>query len=136
MFAKGYYDSSDTGDITNASSYEGFNYGKDIQSIGRVRNTDIIDVRPRVVDFTPSEGSRSPFEFVGRSFADGTHSSDHVFASDESQTINFRYYLPRIDRYSSQNGVIQLKIGEPSDNLVESLMDNIAKLHYHHFYIM
>ena len=59
MFAKGYYDSSDTGDITNASSYEGFNYGKDIQSIGRVRNTDIIDVRPRVVDFTPSEGSRS-----------------------------------------------------------------------------
>ena len=117
VFAKGYYDSSDTGDITNASSYEGFNYGKDIQSIGRVRNTDIIDVRPRVVDFTPSEGSRSPFEFVGRSFADGTHSSDHVFASDESQTINFRYYLPRIDRvFITKDGVIQLKVGEPSDN--------------------
>ena len=117
VFARGYHDSSDTGDLTNASSYEGFDYAKDINRIRNIRNTDIIDARPRVSDYTVAEGSRSPFEFVGRSFTSGNHSTDHVFASDESQTLSFRYFLPRIDRiYLTTEGTFQVKIGEPSDN--------------------
>jgi len=117
VFSKGYYESSDTGDVTTSNSYADFDYQKDIQVLDGVRNTDIIDVRPRVNDFTVSSGSRSPFEFDGRSFSDGNHSSNHVFASDESSTFSFNYYLPRIDRvYLTKDGVFQVKVGEPSDD--------------------
>ena len=117
VYARGFYDSSDTGDITTASSYDNFNYGKEIQSVKRFRNTDILDVRPRVNNYTVSTGSRSPFEFDGREFTNGNHSSSYVLASDESETLSFTYYLPRIDRlYLTKDGVFQLKIGEPSDN--------------------
>ena len=55
-----------------------------------------------------TEGSTSPFEFAGRSFADGNHSSQHVFASDESEIVTFEYYLPRLDRlYLTKDGVFQ-----------------------------
>jgi hypothetical protein len=116
VYSNAFYDSSDTGDITLSNSYESFDYRKDIVSIGGIRNTDIIDVRPRVNNYAVIEGARSPFEFDGRRFDDGNHSSDYVFASDESETFSFSYYLPRIDRiYLSKNGVLQVKYGSPSD---------------------
>ena len=59
-------------------------------------------LRPRVVDYSVSEGANSPFEFSGRSFADGqegrTHSSSHIIASDESMTLDYNYFLGRVDR--------------------------------------
>lgn len=117
VYARGYYDSSDTGDITTVNSYSGFNYGKEIQSVGGFRNTDVLDARPRVSNYTVSSGSKSPFEFDGRSFTGGNHSTNYVLASDESETISFTYYLPRIDRiYLTREGIFQLKVGEPSDN--------------------
>ena len=67
-FSNGYYDSSDDGDITTVESYKTFNYAKDIQSINDIRNTDVIDIRPRVSNYTVAENSRSPLEFYGRSF--------------------------------------------------------------------
>jgi len=116
VFSYGYYDSSDDGDITVANSYDSFNYGSEISSISGFRNTDIIDVRPRVNNYTVSEGARSPFEFDGRSFTNGNHSSKFILASDESETISFSYYLPRIDRiYLTKDGVFQVKYGAPSD---------------------
>ena len=117
VYASGYYETSDTGDVTVANSYNGFNYGTEIQSINGFRNTDILDARPRVSNFTVSSGSRSPFEFDGRSFVGGNHSANYVLASDESETISFTYYLPRIDRiYLTKEGIFQLKVGEASDN--------------------
>ncbi len=117
IYTKGYYNDSDTGDITTVNSYEGFDYGTEIQSIKNFRNTDIIDVRPRVNDYSIAVDSRSPFEFNGRSFTDGKNSSKYVFASDESETLSFNYYLPRLDRiYLTKDGVFQIKIGEPADN--------------------
>ena len=89
VYASGYYETSDTGDVTVANSYNGFNYGTEIQSINGFRNTDILDARPRVSNFTVSSGSRSPFEFDGRSFVGGNHSANYVLASDESETISF-----------------------------------------------
>ena len=116
VYAKAYYDSSDTGDITTVNSYDGFNYGEDINKIGLIRNTDIIDARPRVGTYSVAENAASPFEFAGRSFADGSHSAKYVLASDESETLSFSYYLPRLDRiYLTKDGVFQVKIGEPAD---------------------
>ncbi len=117
VYSKGYYESADTGDVTTVNSYEGFNYGTEIQSIQAYRNTDIVDARPRVDDYTVAEDSRSPFEFAGRSFTDDKHSAKYIFASDESETLSFNYYLPRLDRvYLTKDGVFQVKIGEPADN--------------------
>ncbi len=117
VYAKGYYESSDTGDITTANSYEGFDFGTEIQSVGLIRDTDIIDARPRVDDYSVAADARSPFEFAGRTFTGDKHSSKYIFASDESETISFNYYLPRLDRiYLTKDGLFQVKVGESSDD--------------------
>ncbi len=111
------YNSSDTGDITTVNSYSEFNYANEIPITSGVRNTDLIDARPRVSNFSVSEGSRSPLEFLGRSFTGNQHSSKDVIASDESITIDYSYYLPRIDSiYLNQEGVFSVIKGTPSDN--------------------
>ena len=116
IYSNGYYDSSDTGDFTTANSYDAFDYTREIITTQGHRATDIIDVRPRVSDYVVAEGSRSPFEFDGRSFMGGRHSSPFVLASDESETVSFSYYLPRIDRvYLTKDGVLQVKYGAPSE---------------------
>ena len=116
VFSNGYYDSSDTGDITTTNSYGAFDYTREIIETEGHRATDIIDVRPRVSDYSVAQDSRSPFEFDGRSFNGGQHSCPHVLASDESETVSFNYYLPRVDRiYLTKDGVFQVKFGAPSD---------------------
>lgn len=111
------YDSSDDGDITTVNSYVNFNYGKELTSIRGVRVSDIIDARPRVSPYTVSEDSRSPFEFFGRSFTGGQHSSKDIIASDESLTIDYSYYLPRADSlFLNSKGEFTLKLGTPSDD--------------------
>tara|TARA_R100001594_G_scaffold5882_2_gene17438 strand:+ start:436 stop:8124 length:7689 start_codon:yes stop_codon:yes gene_type:complete len=113
------YNSSDTGDITTINSYNEFNYGTEISSVNGVRNSDIIDARPRVSDFSASAGSRSPLEFLGRSFNGGQHSSKDVIANDESFILDYTYYLPRVDRiYLDTEGLFTVKYGVPADNPV------------------
>ena len=115
-FDNAYYESSDTGDITLANSYTDFNYTTEIASINDVRNTDIIDGRPRVSEYSVTAGARSPFEFDGRSFTSGQHSSKEVLASDESITVGYNYYLARADRiYIDKNGNFSVKYGTPAD---------------------
>ena len=92
IFMRGYYDSSDTGDITTANSYNAFDYKKEIPSVLGYRNTDIIDLRPRVADYVVSENKRSPFEFDGRSFTHTKHSAKNITSSDESISITYDYF--------------------------------------------
>jgi len=116
-FDNGYYQSSDTGDITLVNSYNDFDYGTEISSVNEVRNTDIVDARPRVNEYTVAAGAKSPFEFYGRSFANGKHSSKHILASDESISVSYNYYLPRADRiYLDKDGNFTVKYGVPSDS--------------------
>ena len=120
-FASAGYQDSDDGDITTVSSYEGFNYAKDLGVVGNSRVSDIIDARPRVVDYSVSEGANSPFEFSGRSFADGqegrTHSSSHILASDESMTLDYSYFLGRVDRiFIDTTGRLGVLQGAAEDN--------------------
>ena len=117
-FSNGYYDSTDDGDITTVESYDNFNYSTQIQTVEGIRNTDIIDIRPRVSVYTASstEGERSPLEFYGRSFNGAGNSAANILASDESINTTFSYYMGRIDRvFLTKNGQFQVKYGQPAD---------------------
>ena len=113
---KANYNSSDTGDITTVNSYNEFDYTSEISQTAGIRHTDIIDLRPRVNDYSVTEGSRSPFEFLGRSFLNGNHSSADIVADGESILLDYSYYLPRIDRiYLTKDGAFVVKNGTPAD---------------------
>lgn len=117
LFSRGYYDFSDNGDITTVNSYSSFDYTSEISNISGSRLTDIIDFRPRVSDYLVTEGNRSPFEFVGRTFNNSLHSSKDVICADESLTVSYSYYLPRIDRiYLTKDKNFLVKYGSPSDS--------------------
>ena len=115
-FASADYDSADTGDLTTANSYINLNFNREVASVNGFRNTDLIDVRPRVANYAVSEGANSPFEFDGRSFAHDNHSSKYIFSGDNSSRIGYNYYLGRADRvYLTKNGDIQTVLGAPSE---------------------
>jgi len=116
-FSSAYYDTTDDGDVTTVESYKQFNYTKEIKDISLYRNSDIIDIRPRVSEFTVSEGGRSPLEFLGRSFNASGQSASNILASDEAITADISYYQGRIDRvFLSKEGRFQVIYGTPSDN--------------------
>jgi len=117
-YSNGSFDSNDTGDIITVNSYNDYDYGVDIPRFNRVSNTDIIDIRPRVVSIASvAEGDRSPLEFLGRSFTGSGDSVPEILASDESLLLDFSFYLPRIDRiFLDKEGNFQVKYGEPAEN--------------------
>jgi hypothetical protein len=116
-FSNGFYDSSDDGDITTVNSYNTFDYRLDIKTVNGTRNSDIIDIRPRVSSYNVIENARSPFEFFGRTFNASGNSSTNILASDEAILTNFSFYLGRIDRiYVTKDGKFQVKYGTPAEN--------------------
>ena len=92
-FTNGFFESDDTGDITTVNSYGDLDYKNDIQSINGNRNTDLLDIRPRVSTYTVAESNRSPLEFLGRSLNASGNSASNVLASDESITVDFFFLL-------------------------------------------
>tara|TARA_Y100001970_G_scaffold39092_1_gene48106 strand:- start:1500 stop:9023 length:7524 start_codon:yes stop_codon:yes gene_type:complete len=115
-FENAFYDSTDDGDITTINSYETFDYGNDIMGVDGICNCDIIDIRPRVADYTVSESSRSPLEFFGRTFNNVGQTATNILASDEAIVASFSFYLGRIDRiYLTKEGVFQVKYGVPAE---------------------
>jgi hypothetical protein len=116
-FSNGYYESSDDGDITTVNSYNTFDYVKEIQTVNGIKNSDIIDIRPKTTDYSVTENSRSPLEFYGRTFNGSGNSAANILASDEQIVTSFSFYLGRIDRiYLSKDGKMQIKYGTPSEN--------------------
>ena len=117
FFSRSYFDPSDSGDITTVESYSAFDYGKEIPSINGIRSTDLVDLRPRVSSFNLAPGSRSPFEFLGRSFSGGVHSTPHIISSSDPLVLNFDYYLPRYDSiFVDKNGVFTVVSGTSKDD--------------------
>ena len=111
------YENSDTGDITLANSYDNFDYSAEIPVYKGERTVDFIDARPRVSKYSGGSGDRSPLEFYGRDFSGGQHSSKNVLASDESVSLDYDYFLGRIDRiYLDKDGFLTVKKGAPADN--------------------
>ena len=115
-FSNGYYQSTDDGDITTKNSYDTFNYTTEIPSVNGIRNTDLIDIRPRVSDYVVTEDARSPLEFFGREFNAAGNSAANILASDETILTDFSYYLGRMDAiYITKEGNFQVKYGTPAD---------------------
>ena len=127
--------SSDDGDFVSVDSYDSERYSKDIPSIDGIRNTDIIDLRPRVINYVQSGTSKSPFEFLSRIFSNLSNSSSFVFGKDKIVTLSYNYYLPRIDKlFLSKEGTFILSNGIPSidpkaPNSIESALE-IATIFY------
>ena len=113
IFESAFYSAADTGDITTASSYDSFNY-RNLPSINDSRVSDIIDIRPRVSDFSGT--SYSPFEFLGRTFTGDGNSAKNILASDESLLLDYSFYLPRLDKiFLSKGGTFQMIKGVPAE---------------------
>jgi len=111
------FDASDDGDIITVESYNDFDYSTEVKAVNGVLNTDIIDLRPRVNNYTVTEGSRSPLEFLGRSFNRAGNSVSNILASNETISLDYAYYQGRIDRlYLHKDGKLQMKFGTPSDD--------------------
>ena len=76
----------------------------------------MIDIRPRVSDFTNSENSRSPLEFLGRTYDGDGNSAANILASDESINVDYSFYLGRVDRiFITKDGRLQVQQGTPSE---------------------
>ncbi len=114
-FSNAYIDSVD-GDLITKNSYDSLDYVNDIQIINAYRNTDLIDIRPKVSSYVVSESKRSPFEFFGRNFNSAENSISNILSSDESIKLGYSFYLGRIDRiYLSKDGKMQVQYGEPAE---------------------
>ena len=116
-FKSGFYDANDDGDITTINSYQDFDYAKEIEYYNDTRTSDLIDIRPRVSDYTVTAGSRSPFEFYGRNFSQSGNSAKNIIAPDESINLDYSFYLPRIDKiFLNKNGLFKIVKGVSSEN--------------------
>ena len=121
-FMSGYFDSTDTGDVITVESYKNFNYSTEIPSVDGIRNSDIIDIRPRVSNYTVAAGTRSPLEFDGRTFDGAGSSAGSMLQSDGSILTTYSYYQGRIDRiFANKEGVFQILYGTPADNPTQPL---------------
>lgn len=129
-FSSSYYDPTDDGDITTVNSYNTFDYSKEIRTVNGIRNSDIIDIRPRVSEFIVSENSRSPLEFYGRVFNSSGNSAANPLASDEDIITSFSYYLGRVDTiYLTKDGSFQVKYGTPSEKYEKPVpVDNAMEI--------
>jgi hypothetical protein len=117
IFESASFLASDNGDIATASSYDQFDYGKIPTVDGVKSNSDVLDIRPIVSNYTVSSGARSPFEFLSRTFSAVTNCGKNIMASNESIILSYSNYLGRIDRiFLDKNSVFQLVKGEPSEN--------------------
>ena len=106
----------DAGDLTTVESYNSFDYATEIQSVDGISNSDIIDIRPRVSNYTVAEGARSPLEFEGRTYDQSGNSGANILASQENLIFDFSYYIGRIDRlFLTKDGKFQIIFGTPSD---------------------
>jgi hypothetical protein len=109
------FDSSDSGDLITANSYLTALYGTKIPSIDGIRNTDVIDIRPRVSSYNTSS-QISPFDFSSRLFDTSGANSAQILASDESVVFDYEFYLGRTDKLTlDRDGNFNLTIGEPSE---------------------
>ena len=99
-FSNGYFQSTDDGDITTVESYKTFDYVRDIPAIRGKRLTDIIDIRPRVSDYTVAESTRSPLEFLGQKTRPHNNVCVQSFARTHRRTVS-HYKYPVAQPYQS-----------------------------------
>ena len=85
--------SGNKGDLFTVNSFTSDRYTNDIPLISNDRATDILDLRPRVKEFTATNSS--PFAFSNREFEE---TNPFIITPNESSIIGYSFYLPRIDK--------------------------------------
>ena len=106
---------SDTGDFYTSESYADKLYSK-IPEFEGVRNSDIIDIRPRVGTYSTSS-TYSPFDFNSRAFNATGQSVSNILVSDNNVLLTYEYYLGRTDKvFLDSYGKFNLIEGTPSEN--------------------
>ena len=104
--------SGNKGDLFTVNSFTSDRYSKDIAYITGDRATDILDLRPRVKEFTSNNAS--PFAFSNREFEE---TNPFVITPNESSILGYSFYLPRIDRLViDEYEQVKLIKGESSEN--------------------
>ena len=111
-----YIDSNSTGDLFTVNSYDTGINNIPVSSSG-IRNSDILDFRPKVSDFNPSLATRSPFDFEARDFSSTTF---NVISPNEGSTLRYSNYLPRTDKLIlGKDGNFKLITGKSAVNAPE-----------------
>lgn len=107
--------SNDDGDVYTANSYEQERFKSDIPILSEnIRSSDVLDIRPRVDKFTSA--NQSPFSFFSRNFSSSINPK-LVVKPNESSSVGYSYYLPRIDKLIlKKDGSFEIINGTPSDN--------------------
>lgn len=119
------YNANDNGDLVSTNSYPSTLSKKLIPSFNNSRNSDIIDIRPRVSDYNPSTATVSPFDFASRVFTTSTNNPIQILSPYESFVFDYDFYLPRIDKLTlSKNGAFSIVYGEPTEVPVQPSISN------------
>ncbi len=106
-----------SGDIFTVGSYNTDINNIPVSSSG-IRNSDILDFRPKVSDFDPSTATKSPFDFASRGFS--SSSGFNVISPNEGSTLRYSNYLPRTDRLIlGKDGNFRLITGKSAANSPE-----------------
>jgi len=106
--------SSDNGEIITTNSYP--DYDINVPNFNNIRNTDIIDFRPRVANYS---GLLSPFEFSSRNFGGSGQTVPNVIVSDENIVLDYKFYTGRIDRlFLNQDSTFTISKGVSSERPV------------------
>jgi hypothetical protein len=122
------FEDTDFGDVISVESYPKNLYGNKIPTFDFVRNTDSIDIRPRVNDYSTAS-TLSPFEYGSRVFNTGSNNSTQILKSNESIVFDYKFYLPRTDKLTlDKDGNFNVVLGEPSEtpiapNISEEVLD-------------
>lgn len=112
------YNSSDNGDLISVNSYPSTFDKNKIAVFDEVRNTDIIDIRPKVSNYSAS--TLSPFDFASRSFNTSGFNAIQILKSNENFIFDYDFYLPRIDKLTlASDKTFNLVLGDPSETPIE-----------------
>ena len=112
------YNSTDNGDLITVNSYPSTLDKNKLAVFDGIRNTDIIDIRPKVTSYTPS--TLSPFDFTSRYFYTSGFNATQILKSNENFVFDYDFYLPRIDKLTlTADGTFNLILGDPSETPVE-----------------
>ena len=119
IFDRFVFDSNDNGDLIAANSYPSILSKKLIPSFNGSKNTDLIDARPRVSDYSTSS-SLSPFDFSSRVFTSQSNNPLQLLSVNENFVFDYDFYLPRTDKLTlSKDKKFSLVLGTPSEVPVE-----------------
>ena len=111
FFDKFIINSEDSGELVTASSY-GADVYDIVPSFRGTRNTDVVDMRPRVANYN---STLSPFEWGARVFSGSGQAVPNVLVSDENITFDYKYYLGRVDRlFLNSDSTFTLVEGTPA----------------------